>query len=392
MKTHKANRVILFAGGGTAGHVVPALAVAEVIRKTGAARACFCGSTSGFEQELVASAGFPFVSIPTAPYLRRFDRSLAKSALLNSFGLAKACMLIHRLRPAVVVGMGGYVSVPVGIAAVLNRCPLILHEQNSIPGLGNRLLSPLAELVCVSFPSTVQCFPQAVWTGNPVRFAHEQATSTGKRKKSKTLLCFGGSQGAGYINTLLLDSLTHLMTAGITLKWAAGRTDFSRVNKVLNGLFAANPSWKKRIDLNEYITDMETAMMAADLVVARAGATTIAELTVLGKPALLIPFPHATDNHQVVNARQLERSGGCRVIEQRELGFPGASAVELFVTQLQDLLDNRDELDEMERCSGNFGKKGAAYSVFRIIMQHISKISGSAPISGAMEDPWGKTG
>jgi len=373
MKITTARRLILFTGGGTAGHVVPALAVAELLRTSGAGEVCFCGSRKGLEMDLVSGAGFPFFSLPTAPYLRRFDLSFIRALGVNFAGFLKAYALLLRLRPIVVVAMGGYVAVPVALAAWVRGIPLILHEQNAVPGLGNRILDPLAKVVCVSFPDTVKCFKKAVWTGNPVRFTGERLTTgTSRRNDRKTLVCFGGSQGAEFINNLLLRSLEKLLKTGIRIIWATGRSGYRSILEKLHAVPGIQTVLREeQLEVYEYITEMEEVMSAADLVVARSGATTIAELTFLGKPSLLIPLPSATENHQVINARHLERSGGCRVLEQRELTGAGKNPADVFADEIMELLDEQESLAAMGVRSREFGKKRAAGLVLHIIMHYM---------------------
>ncbi len=264
---------------------------------------------------------------------RGFDRSrpwtLVTSSVLAVVSTARALRLIRRYRPDAVVGFGGYVSIPVGLAAVLRRVPLVLHEQNSVPGLANRLLSRWARATAVTYPESVRRLKhpdRAVLTGNPVRAAVLSARAEkgrallGVPQSATLLLAFGGSRGARHLNTALIAVGARVLSVpDVRVVQVAGRAE---ADTVRTALAAAGFDLDERWQVLDYIEDMGSAMAAADLVLSRAGATSLAEITALGRPALLVPYPHATDDHQTTNAAALVEAGAAEVVADAELDSP----------------------------------------------------------------------
>jgi UDP-N-acetylglucosamine--N-acetylmuramyl-(pentapeptide) pyrophosphoryl-undecaprenol N-acetylglucosamine transferase len=316
----------LMSGGGTAGHIYPALAVAEELRANGRDEVLFVGTPDGLEARLVAEAQVPFSPLPA----RGFDRSRPVSFVTSSAVIAtstiKARSVLKSYRPDVVVGFGGYVSIPVGLAAARMRVPLVLHEQNSVPGLANRQLSRWAASVAVTYAESASLLrhpERAHLTGNPVRSSVRTADRASGRRAlgvdgdERLLLVFGGSRGARHLNTALVAARERLIALeGLRVVHVAGRAEFEGVSQALD---AAGGSAGGRWALVDYIDDMGSALAAADLVVARAGATSIAEITALGRPSVLIPYPYATDDHQTKNAESLASAGAAVVISDAEL-------------------------------------------------------------------------
>jgi UDP-N-acetylglucosamine--N-acetylmuramyl-(pentapeptide) pyrophosphoryl-undecaprenol N-acetylglucosamine transferase len=309
----------LFAGGGTGGHLYPALAVADHLRRSHPGfEAVFLGSAQGLEARLVPQHGFVLHTIPGSGFRRmglggrlRFVWSFAR-------GLVAALSLVRRLRPDVVLATGGYASLAAGLAAAALRRPLVVQEQNSIPGLTNRLLGRLAREVHVAFPGCERYFGRPVHlTGNPLRadILAPPVPITGLPAAVPVILVVGGSRGARSINSAVGAAIPIVAaTRRVVWLWQTGDLDHPRLA----------PEWGNVPDvmLRAYLDDMPAALAAAQLLVCRAGAMTLAEITAMGRPAILVPFPGAVDDHQTANARSLVDAGAAVLVPDAELDGP----------------------------------------------------------------------
>lgn len=357
---------VLMSGGGTAGHVYPALTVAARLAEEHDDVA-FVGTPNGLEARLVPEAGVAFIGLPA----RGFDRSrpwtLVTSSAIIAVSTVRAWRLIGRWRPDVVLGFGGYVSIPVGIAASLRRVPLVLAEQNSVPGLANRFLSRWAKRVGATYEESAALFrhpDRVVVTGNPVRPAVLASSAAGGRARfglpgdATVLLAFGGSRGARHLNQALVGLRDRLLAIpGLEVVHVAGRDEAASVR---DALAAAGGDGEGRWRVLEYIDDMGAALASADLVLARAGATSIAEITALGKPALLVPYPYATDDHQTKNAAACLQHGAAVVVADADLDR------ERFGDTLVELLSDPGSRATMAAASRALGRPDAAMRVARL--------------------------
>jgi UDP-N-acetylglucosamine--N-acetylmuramyl-(pentapeptide) pyrophosphoryl-undecaprenol N-acetylglucosamine transferase len=314
---------LLLCGGGTGGHLFPAVAVAEEWL-AGGGEVLFVGSGRATEREVLGRLGYPWRGINVAGFQGRGLRGKLSLARLPG-ALVQSLSIIREFRPDVVLGVGGYSAGPVIVAAKLLGLPCAVQEQNAVPGLTNRLLGRLARVAFVSFPDTERFFPgKAVLAGNPVRRtlleAGLEARPATRPEGKPGLLIFGGSLGAHSINVAASAMLAHLrdMKEGLSIIHQTGAQDLAEVS-------AAYREAGFEAQVLPFIHDMAAAYGAADLVVCRAGATTLAELAALGKPSLLVPYPHATNNHQELNARAFERAGAAEVMLDRDM-TPGRLA------------------------------------------------------------------
>lgn len=315
---------VLIAGGGTAGHVFPALATAAELRSDGH-DVRFAGTAAGQENLLVREAGFPFVAVEARPLVRK----VSVRAVTAPFAAVRSVKTCRPLVEAadVVVGMGGYVSVPVALAALRSRRPLVLHEQNAVPGLANRTFARPARLVALAFAEARRALPRrtrTLVTGNPVRpqilavpaerdrLAKEALEELDLEPGRRTVVVFGGSQGALHINRAIAAALPAMEADDLQVLLLTGP---AHIDTVRSSLPDAGPP----VRVAGFLERMELAYAVADVVIARAGATTIAEVAVCGLPSLLIPYPYATGRHQEANARALERAGGATVVLDDEL-------------------------------------------------------------------------
>jgi UDP-N-acetylglucosamine--N-acetylmuramyl-(pentapeptide) pyrophosphoryl-undecaprenol N-acetylglucosamine transferase len=311
---------ILIAGGGTGGHLYPGIAVArELTARVPEARVVFVGTAAGIEARVVPREGFALDLIRSAGLKGKSPASLARGLTLLPVSAADAWRVISRRRPAAVVGVGGYSSGPIMLLAALRGIPTLLMEQNAVPGLTNRLLAPVVDAAAVAFQETARFFGgKAIVSGNPVRpefLRGEEADGPNVPPPGAArVLVFGGSQGAHAINMAMVEAAPRLAAARprLAITHQTGERDLDMVREEYRRI-----GLQARVE--PFLFAMEREMKAADLVVCRAGATTVAELAALGRPAVLVPLPTATDDHQRKNAAALVREGAALMIEQREL-------------------------------------------------------------------------
>ena len=313
---------LMVMAGGTGGHIFPALAVAQWLREAGWS-VVWMGSPAGMEARLVPAQGFEMEAVEFAGVRGKGWLRLLRLPLELGRAVVQCLVALRRRRPDVVLGMGGYIAFPGGVAAALLRCPLVIHEQNSVPGMTNRWLSRLASRVLAAFPSAFGERSRAEWTGNPVREAIARLPSPQQRFAGREgplrLLVIGGSLGARALNECLPAAIARVPASRRpVVVHQAGRD--ARV-----ALEAAYAQAGVTATVTEFIDDMAACYGEADLVVARAGATTVAELACAGLPAVLVPYPHAVDDHQTANARFLSRRDAAWLVPQRDLS-PAALA------------------------------------------------------------------
>lgn len=331
---------ILIAAGGTGGHVYPALAVAENLRKKDAV-ILWLGTETGLEARVVPANGYKLSTIHIKGLRGKGLLRLLLAPFILLMALFQAVKIIRRFKPSAVLGMGGYVSGPVGIAAWMLRVPLYIHEQNAVAGLTNRLLSPFAKLVMQGFPNTFSASSKVMTTGNPVRSDIIQAAKLSTDDVSKSpneicLLILGGSLGARALNRSLPPALKSLPADNNFQIWhQTGSQHLQQTQDIYrqNGLNEAR--------VEAYIEDMAAAYKWADLVLCRAGALTLAELCVCGLASVLVPYPFAVDDHQSVNARFLSDSDAAILLPEPELQTDNLAAL------LSDLWQNRPRLRSM---------------------------------------------
>ncbi|HEY8489265.1 MAG TPA: undecaprenyldiphospho-muramoylpentapeptide beta-N-acetylglucosaminyltransferase, partial [Thermaerobacter sp.] len=295
---------VLLTGGGTGGHIYPALAIAvELKRRVPGCEMLYVGTREGLESRIVPRAGLAFATISARGLMRKGPRELVAGILALSRGLIQADRIVARFRPDVVVGTGGYVAAPVALAAVRRRVPVVIQEQNAVPGATNRLLARWAQAVCVPFAEAARFFPEGarvVVTGNPVRpeivaaRREEARARLGLDGTEPVVLVTGGSRGAERVNRAALELAVAVAgwARGVLL-WASGERYHGEMAAGLARRLAevgCDPG--PRVRLFPYIDDMPTAYAAADLYIGRAGATTLAEITARGLPAVLVPSPH----------------------------------------------------------------------------------------------------
>lgn len=303
---------ILIAVSSTGGHIYPGIALAGALKKRGW-DVFFVGKKS----EIIARDGYRFYALSTVGYPRALSVHTAVFFIKFFYSIIQSIKVLLKEKPGIVIGFGGYVSFPAIFSARLLNIPSIIHEQNLIPGVANKFSARFADKICVSFDDSKKYFPskKVVFTGNPVR---REILNISRRSDSNILplvvLIFGGSQGAHNINIALMNSLVKLLSVKEKIRFIhiTGENDFKIVKSAYeNNGFTA--------DVHKYLHNIETAYQKASLVVCRAGATTVAELIALKMPAILIPYPYSTENHQKANAGYLSANGCAIVIEEKEI-------------------------------------------------------------------------
>ena len=320
----KALRVVI-AGGGTGGHLYPGIAVArELLARRPDSAVTFAGTQTGLEFRVVPREGFELDTIRSGGLKGKSLADRARGASLIPLGMRDAWHIVSRRRPDLVIGVGGYSSGPVVLTAALRGVPTMLLEQNAVPGLTNRLLARVVTAAAVTYESTRSFFgSKAFVSGTPVRaeFVDRQETADGAREPGVHLLIFGGSQGAHAINAAMVAAAPALAGLGAPLR-ITHQTGDRDVEMVRQGYAAAGLT----ATVDAFLYDMAVRLGQADLVVCRAGATTLAELMATGKPSILIPLPTATDDHQRKNAEALASAGAADVMLQHDAMGPALAS------------------------------------------------------------------
>ncbi len=367
---------IIIAAGGTGGHVYPALAVAsELAVMRPGAEIAFIGSDRGPEARLVGQAGWEFHSVAAAPWRRSRPWTLFGSAAASLAGAARARKLFDSKKAGIVFSTGGYASAPTLLAAATRRIPIVLHEPNARPGAVTRIFGRMAERITVAHEAAGHAFPapKVLVTGVPVRrslvgMSRPEARRTlGLPGDGFTVLVLGGSQGAGGINDALARALPDLAAGGrnIVLVWLCGPANEGTI-----GPLAGTAGFPVRVI--PYLDDMAAAYGAADLAVARAGASTVAELLAAGLPAILVPYPHAAGRHQELNARAVAAAGAACVIPEGELKGP------VLARRVLELAGNPQAREAMAAAARGLARPDAAREVGTAVLDVLDHRPGGA--------------
>jgi len=304
----------ILAGGGTGGHVIPALAIAHELQKRYSAEVLFIGTARGIENRLVPAAGFELKLVKVGALNKVSLKTRAKTLFELPRAVWDARRILTEFQPDIVIGVGGYASGPAMLAAILKGTPTLAFEPNVVPGFANRMVSKKVSGVAVHFQETARFFRNAEVTGVPVREAFFQIAVEPTGNADPTLLVFGGSQGANAINQAMIHCLPELskQIPKIHIIHQTGERGFGDAQAAYqkSGLSA---------EVFPFIADMPAFFARADLILCRSGASTVAEITAAGKPAVFVPFPLAADDHQRINAQALERAGAAVVVEETKL-------------------------------------------------------------------------
>ncbi|MBO4467987.1 MAG: undecaprenyldiphospho-muramoylpentapeptide beta-N-acetylglucosaminyltransferase [Clostridia bacterium] len=365
---------ILFAGGGTAGHINPALAVADYIKqKHKDAKISYIGTPDKLEATLVPKKGYDFYTIEVSGFKRAFSFSNVKynlNAVAKAMSASKKVRsLLKELKPDIVVGTGGYVSGPVLKEAAKMKIKTAIHEQNAYPGVTTKMLSGSVDAVMLAMPEAekhLKLKKEPVITGNPVRTELTEISREEARKKlgfddRPMILSFGGSLGARHLNEAVEKLIENYYQSGkIYHIHGTGKVGFAAMNEHLEEKGIELPA---EIQVREYIDDMDVCMAAADLVICRAGAITLSELALCGKPSVLIPSPFVTENHQFHNAMTLKKAGAAEIIEEKDL--TGESLLET----VEMLIENKPKLEKMSQAAKKAAIPDANKRIYDVLMK-----------------------
>ena len=340
----------ILAGGGTGGHVIPALAIANQLKKTYGAEVLFIGTARGIENRLVPAAGYPLHLVRVGALKNVSLTTRLKTAFDLPRAVWDAGRMLNEFAPDVVIGVGGYASGPAMLAAVIKHIPTLAFEPNVVPGFANRMVARFVSGAAVHFEETAKYFRHSEVTGVPVRQAFFEIPP--KRGGTPTLLVFGGSQGAHAINEAMIRCLPVLQreAPGIHIIHQTGERDY-------NDALAAYHGLGESAEVFKFIEDMPAAFARADLVVCRSGASTVAEIAAAGKPAVFVPFPRAADDHQRINAEALARHGAAVVVEESKL--EGVWLAETIAALLQD----SQRLQQMSHAARELAHPNAAHDI-----------------------------
>jgi UDP-N-acetylglucosamine--N-acetylmuramyl-(pentapeptide) pyrophosphoryl-undecaprenol N-acetylglucosamine transferase len=355
---------LLIAGGGTGGHIYPAIAIAqEYIARDASRRVVFVGTEKGLEKQIVPKAGFPLEFIDVGGLKGKGAVDLIRNLFRLPLGFAQAWSHLGKHRPNAVLGVGGYSSGPVLVAAKLRGIPTIIHEANAFPGLANRAVARWVTTVAVAFADALPRMKRSdgVVTGNPIRREFFDLGAKEKEPQArKRLLIFGGSQGSHLLNETMAAALLFLapLRDSLEIVHQTGPNDLERVRDA----YRASAFGSARVVA--YLDPMAAEIAAADLLVCRSGAMTIGELAAIGRAAILVPFAAATNNHQELNARVVERAGGAAVITENEL------SPERLAARITELLGEAGRVERM----GELAKTLAAPRATEILVDLIETI------------------
>jgi UDP-N-acetylglucosamine--N-acetylmuramyl-(pentapeptide) pyrophosphoryl-undecaprenol N-acetylglucosamine transferase len=355
-------KTVLIATGGTGGHVFPGIAVAHALKERGI-KIYWLGTQYGLDRQLVPQAKIPFIPINIRGLRGKSKWSLLLAPYKIFLAFLRSLWMIKRIKADVVLGMGGYVSGPAGIAAWILRKPLYIHEQNAVPGMTNRYLSKLATATLSAFPNAFPDTVKPIITGNPIRneIAHLPIAESREFSSARPLrlLVLGGSQGAVTINRLIPHLRQRFTDAQLNIWHQTGAKDFE---KTKSNYHASHATIGEALQVTPFLNDMSEVYTWADVVICRAGALTVSEVAAAGLPSILIPFPYATDDHQTCNAEYLANSNGAILIQERDLTFPS------LMKLVAGFIEDRTRLKAMAMAARQLAKTDATELVVNAIL------------------------
>ena len=360
---------VLLSGGGTGGHVYPAISIANRIKEEHPdAEIIFVGTEKGIESEIVPKYGYELKTVTVQGFKRKIDLDNIKRVFKLFKGLEESRKIVKKFKPDIVIGTGGYVSGPVLFNASMNKIPAVVHEQNSFPGVTNKILAKTVTAVLTSFEDSHERFPEdtrskLVLVGNPVRREILNAKKSLARKKlginedKKMVLCYGGSGGSRLINDAMKLVIHNMIKEDVAFIFATGKGYYETFMEDMKEI-----EFKSYQKIVPYLEDMANALAASDLVIGSAGAISLAEITALGKPSIIIPKAYTAENHQEYNAKSIEAGGGGIAILEKNL-TPNTLNEAVF-----KLLGDRQLLAQMAEASKEIGKPEAIDLIYKEIM------------------------
>lgn len=365
-------RVIL-SGGGTGGHIYPAITIAKEIAKLEETEFLFVGTPNGMESRIIPKEGYRFASLPASGLKRKLTLENISILCHAAGSLFKARRILKDFAPDVVIGTGGYVCGPILMAAALSHIPTLIQEQNVIPGITNKILSRVVDKIALGYEAAAPRFPhpeKCIYTGNPIRPDIMEAKREASRRalglspNTFMVLVTGGSRGARTINTAMLDVHRHFKDAkNLCLYHVTGELEYDKITSALGCAEDGHYGSASRIIRYEY--HMPNALAAADLIICRAGAISLAEVAARELPAILIPYPYAAEDHQTYNARVFSEAGAAKMILDKDV--TGAR----FIENITALREHPEDLQTMEKSIGTLKKVHAGEDIARLALSLI---------------------
>lgn len=369
----------IIAAAGTGGHINPGIAIANKIKeKEPNSEIIFVGTGRGLEKDLVPRAEYELKTIDAYGIERKITVQNLKNLYATYKSIGSAQKIIQSFKPDVLIGTGGYICVPTVIAAKKMEIPVVLHESNAFPGVAVKLFKKKADKILVGFEDAKKRLDNrenVVVTGNPIKLKkidfsisekNKIIKETGLKSDKPIVLVFGGSQGAQSINQSLLEIIVNKKNKDYQIMWAAGPEQYKEIKKKLEEV-NINIENIDKVKIVPYIYNMEEIMNIADLVVCRSGAMTITEISVVGKPAIFIPFPYATENHQEYNAKVLENVGAARIILNKDLNS------EILGNTINEIVNNKILMQEMSKNANKVAMKNVEDKIYNEIKTTINK-------------------
>ena len=364
---------VIIAAAGTGGHINPGIAIANKIKeKEPDSEIIFIGTNRGLENDLVPRAGYSLKTIQAYGFNRRISLDNFKKMYKTFRSIGEAKKIIQEFQPDIVIGTGGYICVPVGMAAKKAKIPIVLHESNAFPGIAIKMLSKKADTILLGFEDARKRIPNAkkiVVTGTPTKVKYIEVSNSQRIQLIKQLglqvdlpiaLCFGGSQGAQSINESLVQIIKQQKNSNYQIIWAAGPAQYEQVKEKLIECQMEIEHLEK-VKIVPYIYNMEEIMNIVDLVVCRSGAMTITEISNVGKPAIFIPFPFATENHQEYNAKVLEKVDAARIILDKNL------TADLLNDMIENMVSDAEKLKRMGKNAKNISIENVEEKIYQEI-------------------------
>lgn len=354
---------VIVVAGGTGGHIYPALAIINKIKEEEKnSEFLYIGTADRMEKDLIPKMGIRFEGIPMKGLNRQNLLSNIEVYQMFREAVLKARRLIHEFQPDVVIGAGGYITAPVLYAAHKEKIPVLIHEQNSIPGLSNKFISRFADRICVSLPNSVHLFPRkkVVYTGNPrseeiLKVERKRKSLLGFDESKKLVVVVMGSLGSTTMTKKIKELIPGFNNKNYQVLIITGKKYYDDYKKL---------DISSNIKIVPFMDDLIQYLKDSDLIVSRAGASTIAEITAIGLPAILVPSPYVTNNHQYKNAKELEEAGACRIVSEKDF------SKDSIISEIDYIFDHKEEYDEMVKNSKKLGIRDSSTRIY----QEIKKI------------------
>jgi UDP-N-acetylglucosamine--N-acetylmuramyl-(pentapeptide) pyrophosphoryl-undecaprenol N-acetylglucosamine transferase len=362
---------VIISGGGTGGHLFPALSIANEIKaRVPEVDILFVGALGRMEMERVPIAGYPIYGLPVIGMPRKFSLKMFKFLWLLNKSMFEARKIVRNFKPDIAIGVGGYASGPLLKAANQKGIPTVIQEQNSYAGVTNKLLAKSARKICVAYQGMEKYFPQdkLVVTGNPIRQnllekvdKKEALKLLGLKGNMPVVLMLGGSLGAKTLNESILDNMDFVDHSGVQVIWQSGKVYHNAILERLNGKLREN------IQLHQFLAHMDKAFAVADLVISRAGAATISEICLLGKPSILVPSPNVAEDHQTKNAMALVDNNAAVMVKDSD------AVKNLFPTAFE-LIKDKEKLAELSKNSKQMARPNATADIVNVILNEVKDL------------------